>query len=109
MATLTANKNYLQPSGFRVIIDRENYPNLEFFAQSVNHPDVSIAGTNLPFRRIENVNMPGDTISFSELTVSFILDEDMKAYTEKFKKNEMAINIIGPNHNMKKLKPHFLP
>ena len=34
MATLTANKNYLQPSGFRVIIDRENYPrNLKIWDQ----------------------------------------------------------------------------
>ena len=109
MATLTANKNYLQPSGFRVIIDRENYPNLEFFAQSVNHPDVSIAGTNLPFRRIENVNMPGDTISFSELTVSFILDEDMKAYTELYNWMEYTINsdFVGQAPRSQRVSPEL--
>ena len=52
--TLTANKNYLQPTGFRVIIDRENYPNLEFFAQSVDHTDVSMTAPNVAYSRIGN-------------------------------------------------------
>ena len=45
MAELTTNKNYLQPTGFRVIISRQNYPNLEYFAQGVTHPGA------LPFLR----------------------------------------------------------
>ena len=79
---LTDNINYLQPTGFKVVIDRENYPNLEFFAQSVDHPDVSIGLPNVPFRRIENVAMPGDTIAYSPLNISFILDEEIKSYIE---------------------------
>ena len=82
MVALTSNQNYLQPTGFKVVIDRENYPNLEFFAQSVNHPDVSMSQPAIPFRRIENVALPGDTISYGDLSVSFILDEDMKSYRE---------------------------
>ena len=39
MATLTDNKNYLQPTGFSVSIDRKNYPNLQYFAQSITHPE----------------------------------------------------------------------
>tara|TARA_B100000963_G_C22531692_1_gene627882 strand:+ start:54 stop:566 length:513 start_codon:yes stop_codon:yes gene_type:complete len=109
MATLTTNQNYLQPAGFRVIIDRENYPNLEYFAQSVNHPDVSVTGTVLPFRRIENVNMPGDTISFSELSISFILDENMKAYTELYDWMEYSINneFVGQGPRSKKINPEL--
>ncbi len=109
MATLTTNQNYLQPAGFRVIIDRENYPNLEYFAQSVNHPDVSVTGTVLPFRRIENVNMPGDTISFSELSISFILDENMKAYTELYEWMEYSINneFVGQGPRSKKINPEL--
>ena len=109
MATLTTNQNYLQPAGFRVIIDRENYPNLEYFAQSVNHPDVSVTGTVLPFRRIENVNMPGDTISFSELSISFILDENMKAYTELYEWMEYSINneFVGQGPRSKIINPEL--
>ena len=71
--TLTANKNYLQPTGFRVIIDRENYPNLEFFAQSVDHPDVSMTAPNVAYSRIGNVSLPGDALEYSELNIQFIL------------------------------------
>lgn len=90
--TLTDNKNYLQPTGFKVIIDRENYPNLEFFAQSVSHPDANLGAPAMPFKRIDNVALPGDTISYSELSVSFILDEDIKSYTEIYEWLERLVN-----------------
>ena len=38
MADLTTNLNYLQPTSYKITIDRENYPNLEYFAQSITHP-----------------------------------------------------------------------
>tara|TARA_E500000318_G_scaffold2867_1_gene3487 strand:- start:4875 stop:5384 length:510 start_codon:yes stop_codon:yes gene_type:complete len=82
--TLTANKNYLQPTGFKIVISRENYPNLEFFAQSINHPDVTLTGPNIPYPRIENVNFPGDALGYSELGISFILDEEIESYTELY-------------------------
>jgi len=84
MAELTLNKNYLQPTGFRVIIDRLNYPNLEFFAQSVSHPDVSLQGPQVPYPRIGNVALPGDALDFGQLNIQLILDEDLNAYTELY-------------------------
>lgn len=81
---LTVNKNYLQPTGFRVVISRAEYPNLEFFAQTVSHPDVSLTGVRNPFPRIGNVAMPGDTLEYSELNVQFLLDENIEAYTELY-------------------------
>ena len=32
---LTTNLNYLQPTGFKLLIDRVKYPNLEYFCQGV--------------------------------------------------------------------------
>jgi hypothetical protein len=90
--TLTLNKNYLQPTGFRVIIDRVNYPNLEFFAQTVSHPDVSLTGPQNPYPRIGNVNFPGDTLDYSELNLQFILDEDLKGYTELYDWMQSIVN-----------------
>lgn len=84
MATLTDNKNYLQPTGFRVIIDRENFPNLEFFAQSVDHPDVALPAPDVAYSRIGAISLPGDTLNFSELNITFILDEDIQSYTELY-------------------------
>ena len=44
-AELTSNINYLQPTGFRISIDRKRYPNLEYFCQQVIHPpNFSILG-----------------------------------------------------------------
>ena len=82
MADLTTNINYLQPTSYKLVLDRENYPNLEFFAQSVNHPGVGINATEVPFRKIGGVPFAGNTLSFGTLSVNIILDEDMNAYNE---------------------------
>jgi len=97
--TLTGNKNYLQPTGFKVIIDRENYPNLEFFAQSVDHPDVSMTAPTVAYSRIGNVSLPGDALEYSELNIQFILDEDIKSYTELYNWIESLVNknFVKPN------------
>jgi len=42
MADLTTNLNYLQPTSFKLVIDRENYPNLEYFCQNFTHPGMII-------------------------------------------------------------------
>jgi|TARA_R110000822_G_scaffold142939_1_gene281069 hypothetical protein len=78
---LTTNQNYLQPNGFRVIISREHYPNLEFFAQSIIHPGMNMTPAEVPFRRI-NASFPGDKITFPPLSITAILDEDMTTYIE---------------------------
>jgi len=82
MATLTTNINYLQPTGYKLTIDRENYPNLEFFAQNVQHPDLTLVPSELQFRKVRSIPMPGGTLDYGELSANIILDEDMKAYTE---------------------------
>jgi hypothetical protein len=83
MAELTTNINYLQPTGFKVIIDRKKFGNLEFFAQTVEHPSVAIAPAELPFRRT-NIHMAGDKLTFGQLSANIILDENMSAYTEMY-------------------------
>ena len=49
---LTSNLNYLQPTGFKILIDRAKYPNLEYFCQSVEHPSVTANPIEFPVRRI---------------------------------------------------------
>lgn len=81
-STITTNQNYFQPTGFKVVIDRLSYPNIEFFAQSVDHPSVSAQSPNLVYRRVSNIPVPADTLDFSELSMQILLDEDLKSYTE---------------------------
>ena len=82
--TLTNNINFLQPSQFRVIVNRKRFGNFEFFAQTFNHPSVSVNPTPVPYSRISNLALPGDTISFEELSFDVIVDEDISAYIEMF-------------------------
>lgn len=109
MATLTSNLNYLQPSGFRVVIDRENYPNLEYFAQTISHPDVSLPPPPVPTKRFENVVFPGDTISYSELTMSLIVDENLEAYKEIYNWMESLTdeNYVGEGPRSRRLNPQM--
>lgn len=85
MATLTQNINYLQPTSFKLVLDRKNYPNLEFFCQSVTHPGMLMSAVEMPYQKISGIPFPGDKLTFNELSANIILDEDMEGYTEMFK------------------------
>lgn len=77
-----SNTNFLQPSGFKIVIDRQKFPNLSWFAQSVDHPSVGVPATNAAYSRVVDVAVPGDKLEYSEVTFNVILDEEMAVYTE---------------------------
>lgn len=81
---LTSNINLFQPTGFRVIIDRKNYANLEFFVQSVNHPGAANPAIETSYKRIQSVPQPGGQMEYGELTMDVLLDEDFNSYTEMY-------------------------
>ena len=91
MAELTDNLNYLQPSGFRILINRENYPNLEYFAQSVSHPSMELNPVEAPFKRL-NLAFAGDKIQHNPVSIVFMMDEDMTAYIEMYQWMERLVN-----------------
>lgn len=84
MATLTTNLNYLQPTSFKLSLDRKNYPNLEFFCQTVTHPGMLMSSVEQPYQKITGIPFPGDKLTFNELSADIILDEDMQGYSEMF-------------------------
>jgi len=84
MATLTTNINYLQPTSFKLVMDRKNYPNLEFFCQTVTHPGMLMSAVEMPYQKITGVPFPGDKLTFNELSANIILDEDMQGYEEMY-------------------------
>ena len=79
---LTNNFNYLQPTGFRLVIDRTNYPNLEFFVQDFTHAGVIMNTADLQYKKLAAIPFIGDKLTYNEMLANIILDEDMKAYTE---------------------------
>jgi len=84
MTGITGNVNYLQPTGFKIIIERTRLPNFTFFAQTVNHPTMTVDAAEVPFRGIRSVPQPGDTLTFGELQMQAIIDEDMNSYIELY-------------------------
>lgn len=95
---VTANKNYLQPTGFKVVINRQNYPNLEYFASGITHPGATVTPIDLPHRRIRGVPIAGDKIEYGELTVDMIVDEDMEGYQEIQSWLERMVNVGQVNN-----------
>jgi hypothetical protein len=73
----------LQPTAFKITIDRQHYANIEFFAQSVLHPAMSMSAVEVPYSRV-SVPMPGDKLTFGEVTAIVIIDEDLNGYTEMY-------------------------
>lgn len=79
---VTTNKNYLQPTGFKIVINRQNYPNVEYFASGVTHPGATVNAIQVPARRIVGVPIAGDKIEYGDLIIDLIVDEDMEGYQE---------------------------
>jgi len=84
MATLTSNINYLQPTSFKLSIDRTNYPNLEFFVQNFTHPGLMMPASELPVRRLQSIPYPGESLTINELSATILLDENMESYSEMY-------------------------
>ena len=83
-STLTTNFNYLQPTGYKVSIDRKYYPNLEFFAQTFQHPGMNATAAEMPYQRVASIPMAPDIITFAEVIITVIVDEEMKSYSELY-------------------------
>jgi|TARA_R100000027_G_scaffold35067_1_gene25783 hypothetical protein len=90
------NENYLEPTGFKMVLDRKFYPKTEYFVTSVTHPEVSLPGVAVPFKSI-TTHQPGERLQFGELIVNVILDEDLVNYTEMYEilKESVQVNDIN--------------
>ena len=106
MSTLTQNINYLQPTAFKLVIDRKKFGNLEYFAQTITHPSISIAAADVPFRRL-NIHMAGDKLTFNELTATIIIDENLSAYSEMY--DWMKRLVEEPNKTRGLIDPEEYP
>ena len=84
MADLTSNLNYLQPTSYKLTIGRENYPNLEYFAQSVTHPGMIMNPVEMPYKQLSGIPFTGAKLTYNELSANLILDENLSSYDEMY-------------------------
>ena len=91
---LPDNLSYLAPTQFELLVKK--LPNTKYFATGVNVPSVSVAEIQQPTNLGRNVLVPGDKINLGELTVNFIVDENMENWTELYTWMEQTTGSTDP-------------
>ena len=74
------NRNFLQPQGFRFQVARA--PKVTFFGNSVNIPGLTLRTTTQTTPGLKDIDLPGEIIDFEDLTLRFLVDEDLQNYQE---------------------------
>ena len=69
------NTSFLSPIGFKFQLN--NFPAVNYFCQSATLPGVSISSISVPMQ-LKNIDIAGDEVTFEELSIKFIVDENMK-------------------------------
>ena len=91
---LPDNLSYLAPTQFELLVKK--LPNTKYFATGVNIPSVSVAESLQTTRLGANVKVPGDKITFGELSINFIVDENMENWTELYTWMEQTTGSTDP-------------
>jgi len=71
------NRNFLSPTGFKFTLVRE--PKVAFFCNQANIPDLNL-GIAIQPTYLKELPTPGDSISFGDLNLRFIVDENLENY-----------------------------
>lgn len=78
---IPSNINPLMPTGFQLSITK--LPEVSFFCQQASIPEIELPAALMP-TPFSMIGLPGDRISFGELTVTFIVDENLSNYKAVF-------------------------
>lgn len=73
------NRNFLSPIGFKFTLDKK--PKIDFFCNSANIPGINL-GVAVQPSPLKALPVPGETLTFDDLTIRFMVDEDMENYLE---------------------------
>ncbi len=76
------NTNPLQTTGFRFVIQR--LPNVVFFGQGANLPGLAFGVAVQDSPMSAPIPIPGDTVEFEDLSLKFIVDENMVDWIEVY-------------------------
>ena len=73
------NRNFLSPVGFKFSLKRA--PGVAFFCNQANIPSMDLGIAEQP-TYLRNIPTPGDKIQFGDLTLRFMVDEDLVNFME---------------------------
>lgn len=71
------NRNFLSPVGFKFILSKE--PKVAFFCNLASIPQITL-GTETQPTYLKNIDVPGDIITYNDLVLRFLVDEDLQNY-----------------------------
>lgn len=74
-----SNRNFLSPLNFKFTIKKA--PHVNFFIQKVSIPEI-VLKSPIATNPMVNIPYPGDHITYSDLTFTFKVDEDLQNYLE---------------------------
>lgn len=98
MSTLTTypvNKSFLSNNKFDFVLDR--IPNFTFFVQSINLPSISLNPVVVQ-TPASPVQIPGNIMNFSQLSMTFMVDEEMQSWYELY---DWIKQVANPESNDK--------
>lgn len=72
-----SNRNNLSPTGFKFSLAK--YPKVDFFSTSASIPSINL-GVAIQPTYLKDIPIPGDKLSFDDLNINFIVNEDMENY-----------------------------
>jgi hypothetical protein len=73
------NRNFLSPTGFQFSLKK--IPGASFFCNEANIPSMDL-GVAIQPSYLKEIPTPGDQIDFGDLTIRFLVDEDLENYME---------------------------
>ena len=73
------NRNFLAPTGFKFSLKRS--PGVAFFCNQANISSLDLGIASQP-SYLKDIDVPGDKIQFGDLTLRFLVDEDLVNYME---------------------------
>lgn len=73
------NRNFLSPVGFKFTLNRA--PKVAFFGNSTNIPGMTL-GIAVQPTYLKDIDIPGDKVTFNDLTLRFLVDENLENYME---------------------------
>jgi hypothetical protein len=71
------NRNFLSPVGFKFTLAKE--PKVAFMCNSARIPEITL-GIAKQSTYLKNIDVPGEILTYGDLTLKFLVDENMENY-----------------------------
>jgi hypothetical protein len=94
--TIPDNKSFLSNNKFEFVLNR--IPNFTFFVQSVNLPALTLSPVMIQTPAVP-IQIPGNIMTFSQISLTFMVDEEMQSWYELY---NWMIQLANPESNNKR-------